>query len=307
MRLHDELWQAILARPNDDTPRLLYADWLEEHGSPGDEARAALIRAQIDLARLPLDHPRRPGLAALEAALLKQHSVAWRQRLPRLNDIQWGGFVRGLIGAVWAELNALPEIAEAMFQAQPIVCLWLGPISSDAFRLVTQAPWLGRIEALSVRDGYYTSSGLATLAESPFATCLGSLYLLQVGSEIARSVVPLLRSPRLAAFRDLHVCHSTWSDHEIATLAACASLSRLTSLDLCSNGLRDGSIAALAESPHVGSLEYLNLSGNRLTGESARALAESPHLGRLACLDIGGNELDAADIDRLRERFRLVR
>jgi uncharacterized protein (TIGR02996 family) len=32
MRPAAGLLQAILADPEDDTPRLVYADWLEEHG-----------------------------------------------------------------------------------------------------------------------------------------------------------------------------------------------------------------------------------------------------------------------------------
>ena len=40
---------AIIAEPDDDTPRLVAADFLEEHGEPD---RAAFVRVQIDLARL---------------------------------------------------------------------------------------------------------------------------------------------------------------------------------------------------------------------------------------------------------------
>src|SRR4051812_11357698 len=44
----DALLAAVFARPADDAPRLVYADWLDEHGEP---AQAAFIRAQIELAR----------------------------------------------------------------------------------------------------------------------------------------------------------------------------------------------------------------------------------------------------------------
>jgi uncharacterized protein (TIGR02996 family) len=42
---------AIRAEPADDTPRLVYADWLEEHG--GQPERAEFIRVQVELAKLP--------------------------------------------------------------------------------------------------------------------------------------------------------------------------------------------------------------------------------------------------------------
>ena len=44
----DRFLEAICATPQDDTPRLVYADWLDEHGDP---ARAEFIRVQVELAR----------------------------------------------------------------------------------------------------------------------------------------------------------------------------------------------------------------------------------------------------------------
>jgi uncharacterized protein (TIGR02996 family) len=45
---HEAFLRAIFDAPDDDTPRLVYADFLEENGEP---ERAALIRAQCELAR----------------------------------------------------------------------------------------------------------------------------------------------------------------------------------------------------------------------------------------------------------------
>src|SRR4051794_12921603 len=47
------LLAAICDQPEDDAPRLVYADWLEEHGQADDRARAELIRVQCAAARLP--------------------------------------------------------------------------------------------------------------------------------------------------------------------------------------------------------------------------------------------------------------
>ena len=40
----DALLKFVLAAPDDDAPRLVFADWLDEHGDPD---RAAFIRAQV--------------------------------------------------------------------------------------------------------------------------------------------------------------------------------------------------------------------------------------------------------------------
>lgn len=52
---HDDAFlQAILEAPDDDTPRLIYADWLDEHGDP---ARAEFIRLQYQIEETLLDNP----------------------------------------------------------------------------------------------------------------------------------------------------------------------------------------------------------------------------------------------------------
>lgn len=46
---HERFLRTICERPDDDTPRLIFADWLEEQGQ---EQRAQWIRVQIELAKL---------------------------------------------------------------------------------------------------------------------------------------------------------------------------------------------------------------------------------------------------------------
>jgi uncharacterized protein (TIGR02996 family) len=69
----DAFLRAILAAPDDDTLRLVYADWLEEHGDP----RSEFIRIQIALAHEPADSPGRPPMEARERQLLECHQDAW--------------------------------------------------------------------------------------------------------------------------------------------------------------------------------------------------------------------------------------
>jgi uncharacterized protein (TIGR02996 family) len=47
----------ILAHPDDDAPRLIFADWLDENGGPD---RASFIRVQCEMARLPACRHRVP-------------------------------------------------------------------------------------------------------------------------------------------------------------------------------------------------------------------------------------------------------
>src|SRR5438874_13842040 len=70
----DAFLRAILDNPDDDLPRLIYADWLDEHG---EAARAEFIRVQIERARLPADNGRQDALAAREKNLLIRHGPEW--------------------------------------------------------------------------------------------------------------------------------------------------------------------------------------------------------------------------------------
>jgi uncharacterized protein (TIGR02996 family) len=70
----DALLRAIVAAPDDDAPRLVYADWLDEHG---EAARAEFIRLQCKLARHPRTADgRRTELELAEQELFRQHARA---------------------------------------------------------------------------------------------------------------------------------------------------------------------------------------------------------------------------------------
>src|SRR5688572_17915635 len=80
---------AIRAAPDDDAPRLVYADWLDEHG---DSARAEFIRVQCELARG--DDPK---LRVREADLLTRYHDTFAGRLagPGLRYRFRRGFIVG--------------------------------------------------------------------------------------------------------------------------------------------------------------------------------------------------------------------
>lgn len=66
----------IMASPEDDVPRLIFADWLEEHG---DEARAEFIRVQVELAlpknRVAVQMEEGARLAIVDGMPLPEHLI----------------------------------------------------------------------------------------------------------------------------------------------------------------------------------------------------------------------------------------
>jgi uncharacterized protein (TIGR02996 family) len=69
--------QDIIEHPDDESLRLIYADWLDERSDP----RGQFIRVQCELARLPTADPRRAALEARERELLAAHSEDWVRQL----------------------------------------------------------------------------------------------------------------------------------------------------------------------------------------------------------------------------------
>jgi uncharacterized protein (TIGR02996 family) len=86
----ESLLRTAFGAPDDDTPRLVLADYLEENDQPD---RAALIRAQCELTRLPADDPGRKDLTEREAQLL----AAVRKLIGKIPVGYNGSFVRGFL------------------------------------------------------------------------------------------------------------------------------------------------------------------------------------------------------------------
>src|SRR2546430_17578585 len=70
----------VCADPDDDAPRLIFADWLDERGDP----RGEFIPVQVALAQLSAGDRRRGPLLDREAALLARHHKTWSDPLRRI-------------------------------------------------------------------------------------------------------------------------------------------------------------------------------------------------------------------------------
>ena len=106
MSERDELLAAIISEPQDDVVRLVFADWLEEHG---EADRAEFIRIQIELARradfTTLEpHPSIGGFAnrsshelnSRATQLLAANEDNWRSEFPHLGRLS-EDFERGFV------------------------------------------------------------------------------------------------------------------------------------------------------------------------------------------------------------------
>jgi uncharacterized protein (TIGR02996 family) len=168
---------AIAANPADDTARLAFADWLDEHDDP---VRAEFIRVQIELGYADRKDSQHAELAAREKELLDAHRAQW---LGPLETVQGEGdyeafeptFRRGFVESASIHGRALIEHADAVRQYCPALveldvvgvrghgegvaaaeCLntvrtlrledWPNPADAQA---IANSPHLSRLESLS--------------------------------------------------------------------------------------------------------------------------------------------------------------
>jgi uncharacterized protein (TIGR02996 family) len=329
---HDEAFlQAIIESPDDDTPRLVYSDWLDEHG---ESDRAEFIRAQVQLARLPEDDPRRPALKLRERALLGRHEAAWAE--PFRGRVESWKFRRGFVEQITTGAAKFLTQVEQLFRLAPIRHARLRRPTWCLHRLA-ECPFLGRLTGLDLggnahRPGgssFLLPSGVRALAASPHLHRLTTLLLFAANLNVydvqhlvsapalkgltgldlggnnlgAAGARVLASAPSLRGLTTLRLQRAQLGNLGVRLLASSPYLTRLTDLDLGWNDLGGPAAAALAEAPNLAGLVRLDLSVNRLSIAGAKALAAAPHLQRLQRLAVTRPLLAAEAWAVLEHRF----
>jgi|SRR5579883_363696 len=203
---HEPFLHAICTNPEDDTVRLVYADWLDENGDP---ERAEFIRLQVAQA----DKPRAYDAAHFRAeALYKKNNAAWIGEIPQVGGIEWDDtFRRGFIcGVRVIDSKRLLKHHTQLFAATPIQVLtlydatyetaakvfripeidrltelYLGRcrISPEHISVVTRCPRLQQLRTLGIRGRLLngrqglTDEEALELTETPCLTSLEEVYL----------------------------------------------------------------------------------------------------------------------------------
>jgi uncharacterized protein (TIGR02996 family) len=255
----------IREQPEDDGPRLIFADWLDEHG----DWRGEFIRVQCALARMPNDDERRGGLEQREQALLEGRQPHWPANLNGLVS-DWT-FRRGLVEAVSVDSSAFLERGGEIFEHGPIRRVRFLE-AARCFPQLVDSPLLGRIPQIDLIGNSLGNGGVNLLAR---ARHLGRLELLHLG------------------FNDL-------TDQGLRALAAISHLDQLHELYLDDNRqLGTPGIRALADSPYLGRLRLLDLSGNGLTEPALRVLINGESLQQLDALLLASNQIGDGGVEGL--------
>src|SRR4051794_31473628 len=149
MTHEDGFLQTNIDNPDDDTPRLVYADWLDEHGDP---ARAEFIRVQCELAKLPDHDPRVRALEDREHELLGANEGEWFPDATGLHEWEWS---RGFVDDVTADHQQLTSGGAGAWTMHPVTRI--RAISGDLISLAyaqfwVGSPWNQTIQSLAILD-----------------------------------------------------------------------------------------------------------------------------------------------------------
>lgn len=229
-----ELIDAILGAPDDDRPRLVYADWLTEQGDP----RGEFIQVQCTLGRTIFgsDHAasrtgeKSSSIKALELreiALLKKHEKQWLEGLRYFREWHWRrGFVSSIIG----------KAADFLSGAGP-----LSRVPLEAAELSAYVPALKALVAAAQPH--------PTLRAVDFSR-----------NRLTAKTAGVLSTPFFSRLRQLDLAENDFSDP--ASIRSLFTLTRLERLRLTATHLARGSLEALAAAPFFPQLTHLSLSMN---------------------------------------------
>jgi uncharacterized protein (TIGR02996 family) len=298
--VEEALLQDACAHPDDDTPRLVYADWLEEQYRRRNRVeRAEFIRLQIELARMATSDPRRQALEERESKLLNAHSRVWARCLPAW--VSGYGFRRGLVdGVSVSDPVGLVLDPESLWRVAPVEGLTVDNVGGDLPELLS-CPYLARLSVLVLNRVRLDGAAAQALAVSPHLTNLRYLslnceYGSGGGDAAARA---LAASAHLSRLTRLSLRMTSLGAEGSEALAESSLLARLTDLDLEDNALEDMGAWCLARSSRVPGLANLNLSGNRIGDDGARGLAGSTSLAGLTHLGLSRNQITWAGMEAL--------
>lgn len=297
---------AVLAHPDDDTPRLVYADWCDD---AGDADRAAFIRAQVEAARA---EPWSPAAREAEARAAPHLEVAvddWRQGVgvPFHAPEFVRGFVEGVelfaddVGDRLRDLRAANPIRRVRLRMENVADTWF---LTKSVTEVFAAPELHGVSALDASlANLHTSLDYESLAGAEPLAGLRELKL-------ARRLVPpdwlsrFLDAPELLALESLDLADIPNLGPALALGLAAAHHRAFTRLNLTGIRFLSRELKRVLESPALTGVEELRL-GWAYPGAGPATMIDLGWLlpwHRLRLLDLAGQQLGPDGVREVADR-----
>jgi uncharacterized protein (TIGR02996 family) len=268
----------VLAAPDDDVPRMAYADLLVAKG----DLRGEFIRTQCALTNGDVEYLEKKELRERAAGLLAANEKDWRSAagLTDSIEVEWR---RGFIDTVSLTGEQFAgELGAALFEREPVRHAKLRINSARVAKKVAHCPHIARISALTVY-GTLSSDGVAALLEAP----LHGLKGLNLGGIVDGDSLPiLLQCDALSTLERLSLSGSALQGSVAEHLPEGCALLALQTLFAARCGLDDDDLICLADSPVLSQLVTLCITNNEYGVKGMRALANSPNSATLQSVEI---------------------
>lgn len=291
MTERDAFLADICEHPDEDAPRLVFADWLDDQG---ESTFAEFIRLQCALARTSADDPRRTRWQQREEELASTVGVQFAEIAALCDQVVYR---RGFIEVIHILTEAFVQHREMLCRLAPVRLLRLIAVTSTDMEMLATVPELARPAVLQL-PGSYRHAGCERFFRSPHLSNLRGLALNDTPIGM-RGLVHLLESPAITRLTHLHLGATRIGDPGVEALATSPNCSQLLALDLRGNAINPASIRALNDSPYLGRLRRLGLWYNRLGDEGVEELVRLPLFGRLQHLSLGNNRLTGRGLELL--------
>jgi uncharacterized protein (TIGR02996 family) len=241
------LLQAIIADPDNDAPRLAYADWLD---AEGDAERAMFIRVQCALEYLPTDDPQYAPLRQRETELLGQYGYRWAE--------EFGDQI-----SVWVYRRGFIERIEMRLET-----------SAEQIRTV-----LGHAPIRHIRDLSQLDNLTGVVEALPNLARLTGLEFWGLYAFDDHLLARILNAPELANLHTLILHHDRNGNLAkesvlVEAIGQSAALAGLAELDLGGCSLTESTWRAVLNLPQLRQLRWLRLHGARLVDRERRHRGE---------------------------------
>jgi uncharacterized protein (TIGR02996 family) len=295
----DALLEGIRADPDDDAPRLVWAD--REGGERGE-----LVVLQIALASGRLARADRHRMRARERELLQKNGRRWSN----LHDLAEATFVRGFVERVTVKLPIFATEAKEIFARAPLatdfelretsgsVNRFSGPLAHEAWAELAAA--IARsFAAIGSPDRVRFLSASPVVYESGDWADTGAVH--RFDNELVDLVA---RTPELVGVRSLAVYDGSVDRDAFPHLQ---KLPRLGRLQIASALDGAGAAELLRTLPTLERLSLWGARDVRLVGRELERFLAAPELARLTELELHSQSPGDADLELLARSPRLTR
>ncbi|MCI0702657.1 MAG: TIGR02996 domain-containing protein [Planctomycetia bacterium] len=331
MNDREALYSAILAHPDEDTPRLMFADYLEEHK---DAKYAKFIRKQIELAKVPEWDPLWVREWHEDRDAITGNK--FEKLAPKLADgLEWPPLTAFRRGFPWqvstTTLEPFLAHADRLAKAIPLQALEIHAdpeVYQSPFDLtpLLASPHLSRMKQLLFSLTRLQRSAIQKLQKSPHIPNLTGLAFEYANVE-PLAVPAIFRQPLIGQLESLRFdnCTVSWTalaaginavrvPHRLRSFIVeegstmhftnieifnAPLLCGLKEFDLSGQNLREENVRALCESPLVNSLESLTLHKTSPGVQGVKAIAECAGFGNLRRLALRLNSLGPVAVKHL--------